>query len=37
MVKQIIRNLEYKKVSTEAISMLTEESPEAVRAKMHLS
>ena len=32
-VKQIIRNLEYKKVSTQAITALMEESPEAVREK----
>lgn len=35
--KQIIRNLEYKKVSAQAITMLLEESPEAVREKMHFS
>jgi phosphotransferase system enzyme I (PtsI) len=36
-VKQTIRNLEYKKVSTQAVMMLMEESPEAVREKMQLS
>ncbi|MGB8215121.1 MAG: phosphoenolpyruvate--protein phosphotransferase [Anaerolineales bacterium] len=33
-VKQIIRNLEYKKVCLQASTMLVEESPEAVREKM---
>jgi phosphocarrier protein FPr len=36
-VKQIIRNLEYKKVSVEAITLLMEESSEAVREKLHVS
>jgi phosphoenolpyruvate-protein phosphotransferase len=35
--KQIIRTLDYKKVSAQAITMLAEESPEAVREKMHSS